>query len=167
MTRHHFDKLNRLPPYILAEVIDLMMSARRSGEDIIDLGMGNPDLPTPDHIVEKICEAAANPRNHRYSSSRGIPNLRAAITEWYARRHGVEVRPVDLARSHWDCTLESTESHAIPLSRKGGGGIEPRADIWSAVARYRFRPFTARHGARAHRRARPPAQRSCHSRVQI
>jgi alanine-synthesizing transaminase len=91
--RHDFDKLNRLPPYVLAEVIDLMMAARRSGQDIIDLGMGNPDLPTPDHVIEKICEAAHDPRNHRYSSSRGIPNLRAAITEWYQRRHGVELDP--------------------------------------------------------------------------
>jgi alanine-synthesizing transaminase len=91
--RHHFDKLRRLPPYVLAEVIDLMKSARRSGEDIIDLGMGNPDMPTPPHVVEKICEAARNPRNHRYSASRGIPNLRAAICEWYQRRHGVELDP--------------------------------------------------------------------------
>jgi alanine-synthesizing transaminase len=90
---HHFDKLTRLPPYILAEVIDLMKSARREGDDIIDLGMGNPDLPTPPHVVEKICEAARNPRNHRYSASRGIPNLRAAICEWYQRRHGVELDP--------------------------------------------------------------------------
>ena len=93
MNRHHFDKLNRLPPYILAEVIDLMKSARRAGADVIDLGMGNPDLPTPPHVIEKICEAAANPRNHRYSASSGIPNLRAAITEWYARRHAVELDP--------------------------------------------------------------------------
>ena len=91
--RHDFDKLNRLPPYILAEVIDLMMAARRAGEDIIDLGMGNPDLPTPPHVVDKICEAARSPRNHRYSASRGIPNLRAAIAEWYQRRHGVELDP--------------------------------------------------------------------------
>jgi alanine-synthesizing transaminase len=93
MRRHHFDKLKRLPPYILSEVIDLMKSARRSGEDVIDLGMGNPDLPTPPHVVEKICEAARNPRNHRYSASRGIPNLRAAITEWYMRNHGVSLDP--------------------------------------------------------------------------
>ena len=91
--RHDFDKLNRLPPYILAEVIDLMKSARRAGEDIIDLGMGNPDLPTPTHVVDKIAEAAKDPRNHRYSASKGIPNLRAAITEWYARRHQVELDP--------------------------------------------------------------------------
>ena len=56
--RHHFDKLSRLPPYILAEVIELTKAARRQGEDVIDLGMGNPDLPTPPHVVEKICESA-------------------------------------------------------------------------------------------------------------
>jgi alanine-synthesizing transaminase len=91
--RHDFDKLNRLPPYVLAEVIDLMKSARRAGEDIVDLGMGNPDMPTPPHVVEKICEAARDPRNHRYSVSRGVPNLRAAIAEWYRRRHQVELDP--------------------------------------------------------------------------
>jgi len=91
--RHDFDKLNRLPPYVLAEVIELMKSARRAGQDIVDLGMGNPDMPTPPHVVEKICEAAQDPRNHRYSASRGVPNLRAAISEWYARRHGVAIDP--------------------------------------------------------------------------
>jgi alanine-synthesizing transaminase len=89
--RHDFHKLNRLPPYVLAEVIDMMKSARRAGEDIVDLGMGNPDLPTPPHVVEKICEAARDPRNHRYSASRGVPHLRAAICEWYARQHGVRL----------------------------------------------------------------------------
>jgi alanine-synthesizing transaminase len=91
--RHDFAKLTRLPPYVLAEVTQLRHAARRAGEDIIDLGMGNPDLATPPHVVDKICEAARNPRNHRYSSSRGVPNLRAAICEWYARRHGVELDP--------------------------------------------------------------------------
>ena len=91
--RHDFNKLNRLPPYIFAQVTSLMASARKAGEDIIDLGMGNPDLPTPPHVVEKICEAARNPRNHRYSASKGLPNLRAAITEWYRRRYGVELDP--------------------------------------------------------------------------
>ncbi len=91
--RHDFHKLNRLPPYVFAEVNELKHEARRRGEDVIDLGMGNPDLPTPPHVVEKICEAARNPRNHRYSSSRGVPNLRAAMSEWYARRHGVELDP--------------------------------------------------------------------------
>lgn len=91
--RHDFDKLRRLPPYVLAEVTGLKHAARRAGEDIIDLGMGNPDLPTPAHVVEKICEAARNGRNHRYSSSRGVTNLRAACCEWYARRHGVQLDP--------------------------------------------------------------------------
>ncbi|HET6303970.1 MAG TPA: aminotransferase class I/II-fold pyridoxal phosphate-dependent enzyme [Myxococcota bacterium] len=91
--RHDFHKLNRLPPYVFSEVDRLKMAARRAGEDIVDLGMGNPDLPTPPHVIEKICEAARDPRNHGYSSSRGLPNLRAAICEWYARRHGVELDP--------------------------------------------------------------------------
>jgi alanine-synthesizing transaminase len=91
--RHDFDKLNRLPPYVLAEVIEMMKSARRAGEDIIDLGMGNPDLGTPKHIVAKLCEAAQKPKNHRYSASRGITRLRGAITKWYRRRYGVELDP--------------------------------------------------------------------------
>jgi alanine-synthesizing transaminase len=91
--RHDFNKLNRLPPYILSEVTELTRAGRRAGDDIIDLGMGNPDLPTPPHVIDKICEAARDPRNHRYSSSQGLPNLRAGITEWYARRHQVELDP--------------------------------------------------------------------------
>jgi alanine-synthesizing transaminase len=93
LPRHDFNKLNRLPPYVLSEVTDLTRAARRNGEDIVDLGMGNPDLPTPPHVVEKIVEAARDPRNHRYSSSQGIPNLRVAVTEWYDRRHGVKLDP--------------------------------------------------------------------------
>src|SRR3989442_13820459 len=88
---HHFDKLKRLPPYILAEVIDLMKSARRAGDDIIDLGMGNPDLPTPAHIVEKIAEASRNPCNHRYSASLGILNMRAPASVTYRRTKGFEI----------------------------------------------------------------------------
>jgi alanine-synthesizing transaminase len=91
--RHHFHKLTRMPPYVFAEVNALKDAARRAGEDVIDLGMGNPDLPTPPHVVEKICESARNPRNHRYSASRGLPNLRAAMSEWYQRNHGVELDP--------------------------------------------------------------------------
>jgi alanine-synthesizing transaminase len=91
--RHDFHKLTRLPPYVFAEVNDLKAAARRRGEDVIDLGMGNPDLPTPPHVVEKICEAAHNPRTHRYSTSRGVPNLRAAICEWYDRNFGVSLDP--------------------------------------------------------------------------
>jgi alanine-synthesizing transaminase len=91
--RHDFHKLTRLPPYVFAEVNELKAAARRRGEDVIDLGMGNPDLPTPPHVVEKICEAAHNPRTHRYSTSRGVPNLRAAICEWYERNFDVSLDP--------------------------------------------------------------------------
>ncbi len=84
-----FHRLERLPTYVFAEVTELMLAARRAGRDIIDLGMGNPDLPTPRHIVAKIREAAENPKTHRYSSSRGVPNLRRAICEWYARKYQV------------------------------------------------------------------------------
>ncbi|MBF0607254.1 MAG: aminotransferase class I/II-fold pyridoxal phosphate-dependent enzyme [Magnetococcales bacterium] len=88
-----FNRINRLPPYVFAVVNNLKSEARRKGEDIIDLGMGNPDLPTPQHIVSKLREAAANPKNHRYSASRGITQLRMAICEWYDRRYNVSLDP--------------------------------------------------------------------------
>ncbi len=88
-----FHRIKRLPPYVFAIVDDLKMKARRRGDDIIDLGMGNPDLPTPAHIVEKLIEAVKNPRNHRYSASRGIYKLRAAIAAWYGKNYGVDVDP--------------------------------------------------------------------------
>ena len=88
-----FKRIKRLPPYVFAIVNDLKVKARARGEDIIDFGMGNPDLPTPDHIVDKLCEAARNARNHRYSASRGVTKLRHAICEWYRRRHGVGLDP--------------------------------------------------------------------------
>jgi len=88
-----FKRIKRLPPYVFAIVNDLKVKARARGEDIIDFGMGNPDLPTPDHIVDKLCEAARNARNHRYSASRGITKLRHAICAWYQRRYGVELDP--------------------------------------------------------------------------
>jgi alanine-synthesizing transaminase len=88
-----FRRISRLPPYVFNIVNGLKVKARARGEDIIDFGMGNPDLPTPPHIVEKLCEAVRNPRNHRYSASRGITKLRVAIADWYRRRHGVEIDP--------------------------------------------------------------------------
>ncbi|RLA80075.1 MAG: alanine transaminase [Deltaproteobacteria bacterium] len=88
-----FPRIKRLPPYVFAQVDALKLEARRRGEDIIDLGMGNPDIPTPRHIVEKLIEAAQNPRNHRYSASRGIYKLRVAITEWYGRKYDVDLDP--------------------------------------------------------------------------
>ena len=88
-----FYRIKRLPPYVFAVVNDLKTKARARGEDIIDLGMGNPDQGTPKHIVAKLVEAAQNPRNHRYSASRGITRLRVAITKWYRDRYGVELDP--------------------------------------------------------------------------
>ncbi len=86
-------RINGLPPYVFAEIDQLKLAARRAGQDVIDLGFGNPDIPSPDVAVEKLAEAARNPRNHRYSASRGIPKLRAAITDLYTRRFGVELDP--------------------------------------------------------------------------
>ncbi len=88
-----FPRLHRLPPYVFAMVNDLKMQLRRQNIDVVDFGMGNPDLPTPPHIVEKLLEASPKAVNHRYSVSRGIPNLRKAICDWYARRYEVYLDP--------------------------------------------------------------------------
>lgn len=88
-----FHKVRRLPPYVFEQVNRLKASARASGADIIDLGMGNPDLPTPQSIVDKLCDVVRDPRTHRYSSSRGIPGLRRAQANYYARRFGVKLDP--------------------------------------------------------------------------
>ena len=86
-------RIDRLPPYVFSIVNDMKTEARHRGEDIIDLGMGNPDLATPKPIVDKLCEAAHNQRNHRYSASRGITKLRLAMSNWYDRRYGIELDP--------------------------------------------------------------------------
>ena len=88
-----FHRIRRLPPYLFAEVNAMKARARAAGDDIIDLGMGNPDMPTPPHIVAKLTEAVQNPRTHRYSSSRGIGGLRRAISAYYDRRFGVSIDP--------------------------------------------------------------------------
>ncbi len=86
-----FPRIRRLPPYVFNIVNDLKAAARARGEDIIDFGMGNPDRPTPQHIVEKLIQAAKRPDTHRYSMSRGIPRLRRAICGWYKRRYDVDL----------------------------------------------------------------------------
>lgn len=86
-----FPRIERLPPYVFNIVGDLKAAARARGEDIIDFGMGNPDGPTPPHIVEKLVSAAQRPDTHRYSVSKGVPRLRRAIATWYQRRFGVEL----------------------------------------------------------------------------
>jgi len=92
-----FPRIDRLPPYVFAAVDELKMEARQKREDIIDLGMGNPDLPTPEHIVKKMVEAVQKAKNHRYSASRGITKLRHAIADWYKVRFGVEIDPEEEA----------------------------------------------------------------------
>ena len=88
-----FYRMKRLPPYVIAEVNAMRAAARARGEDIIDLGMGNPDLPPPPHVIEKLCEVASKPDAHGYSASKGIPGLRKAQANYYARRFGVELDP--------------------------------------------------------------------------
>ena len=88
-----FYKVRRLPPYVFEQVNKLKAAARARGADIIDLGMGNPDLPTPTSIVDKLCEVVRDPRTHRYSASRGIAGLRKAQANYYARRFGVKLNP--------------------------------------------------------------------------
>jgi alanine-synthesizing transaminase len=90
---HEFPRIRRLPPYVFNITNELKMNARRRGEDVIDLSMGNPDGPTPQHIVDKLVEAAQRQDTHGYSVSKGIPRLRRAISAWYARRYGVELDP--------------------------------------------------------------------------
>ena len=89
----NFARINRLPPYVFAIVNELKMTARHNGEDIIDLGMGNPDQPTPEHIIDKLIEASHKGYNHRYSASKGIFKLRVAICDWYERKFNVKLDP--------------------------------------------------------------------------
>ena len=88
-----FRRIPGLPPYVFTIIDGLKIESRRAGRDVIDLGFGNPDIPSPQIAVEKLAEAAHNPRNHRYSSSRGIPKLRQAVAGLYLRRFGVELDP--------------------------------------------------------------------------
>ncbi|PYM04158.1 MAG: alanine transaminase [Candidatus Rokuibacteriota bacterium] len=119
-----FYRIKRLPPYVFAIVNDLKTKARARGEDIIDLGMGNPDLGTPKHIVAKLIEAAQNPKNHRYSASRGITRLRIAITKWYRDRYRVELDP----ESEAIATIGAKEglAHlALAVLQPGDGALVP------------------------------------------
>ena len=93
MSDFEFHRIKRLPPYVFAEVNAMKARARAEGEDIIDLGMGNPDQPTPPHIVDKLVEAVQDPKTHRYSNSKGIPGLRKALSAYYKRRFNVSIDP--------------------------------------------------------------------------
>lgn len=103
-----FHRIKRLPPYVFAEVNRLKAAARARGADIIDLGMGNPDMPTPQHIVDKLIETINKPRTHRYSASKGIPGLRRAQAAYYERRFGVTLNP----ETEIVATLGSKEGYA-------------------------------------------------------
>lgn len=131
---YEFKRIKRLPPYVFAIVNQLKMEARRRGEDIIDLGMGNPDLPTPKHIVDKLIEAAQNPRNHRYSASRGITQLRLAICEWYKRRFDVDLDH----DSEAVVTIGSKEG----LSHLAYAMVEPGDLILTPAPAYPIHPYS-------------------------
>ncbi len=90
-SKSEFARIERLPPYVFSIVNELKQAARARGEDIIDFGMGNPDQPTPDHIINKLVEVAKRPGTHRYSSSKGVPRLRQAIAAWYKRNFDVDI----------------------------------------------------------------------------
>ena len=113
-----FQRIERLPPYVFSVIGDLKQKARAEGADIIDFGMGNPDQPTPIHIVEKLIETVRRSDTHRYSQSKGIPRLRRAISDWYMTRYGVEINP----DSEAVVTLGSKEGLAhLALATTGPG----------------------------------------------
>jgi alanine-synthesizing transaminase len=129
-----FPRIKRLPPYVFAIVNQMKMEARKRGEDIIDFGMGNPDMGTPQHIVDKLVEAAYNPRNHRYSASRGIPKLRSAITDWYKRRYDVDIDP--------DTEAIATMGAKEGLSHLALATIEPGDVVLCPSPAYPIHPYS-------------------------
>ena len=129
-----FARIKRLPPYVFAIVNAMKIEARRRGEDIIDLGMGNPDQGTPQHIVDKLIEAAQNPKNHRYSASKGITKLRTALCDWYRRRYDVDLDPETEAV----VTIGSKEG----LSHLALATIEPGDVVLTTTPAYPIHPYS-------------------------
>jgi len=129
-----FNRIKRLPPYVFAIVNGLKMEARKRGEDIIDLGMGNPDMPAPKHVIDKLCEAANNPKNHRYSASKGITQLRMAVCEWYKRRFDVDLDP----ESEAVVTIGSKEG----LSHLALAIIQPGDVVMTPTPAYPIHPYS-------------------------
>jgi len=130
-----FARLDRLPPYTFAVVNEIKMEARRAGMDIIDLGMGNPDLGTPEHIVDKLIEAAQKPHNHRYSASMGINKLRIAIARWYKRRFEVEIDPASEAIA--TIGVKEGLSHLVLVT------IRPGDVVFTPNPTYPIHPYSA------------------------
>jgi alanine-synthesizing transaminase len=129
-----FARIKRLPPYVFAIVNAMKIEARRRGEDIIDLGMGNPDQGTPQHIVDKLIEAAQNPKNHRYSASKGITKLRSAICDRYKREYGVDLDPETEAV----VTIGSKEG----LSHLALATVEPGDVVLTTAPAYPIHPYS-------------------------
>ena len=129
MDDSEFHRLKRLPPYVFAEVNAMKARARAAGQDVVDLGMGNPDLPTAPHIVAKLAEAAANPRAHGYSASRGIPGLRKAQAAYYARRFGVDLIPRTRSSSRWAPRKGRQSRAGDHLAGRHRAGAQPRYPI--------------------------------------
>ena len=121
-------RLHRLPPYMFGKLRQLTHERRQQGVDIIDLGMGNPSQPTPQHIVDKLCEAAQEPRHHRYSASRGIFNLRREISWHYDRRYGVQIDPDQEAIAVIG-TKEGFAHLALALIDEGDLALVPQSDV--------------------------------------
>ncbi len=119
-----FHRIRRLPPYVFAEVNTAKAKARTAGEDIIDLGMGNPDSPTPMHIVAKLVETVQDPRSHRYSVSKGIPGLRRALATYYDRRFSVKLDP----ETEVVATLGSKDGLANLAAAITSPGVHPGAE---------------------------------------
>lgn len=129
-----FNRIKRLPPYVFAIVNGLKMEARKRGEDIIDLGMGNPDMPAPKHVIDKLCEAANNPKNHRYSASKGITQLRMAVCEWYKRRFDVDLD----SESETVVTIGSKEG----LTHLALATIQPGDVVMTPAPAYPIHPYS-------------------------
>ena len=124
----NFPRIERLPPYVFNIVNELKAQARSRGEDIIDFGMGNPERPTPTHIVDKLVEVARRADAHRYSASKGIPRLRRAICNWYAERYQVELDP----DSEAIVTIGSKEGLAhLALATVGQGDVAGGGGAWA------------------------------------
>ncbi|CAN2039610.1 glutamate--pyruvate aminotransferase AlaC [Candidatus Magnetomoraceae bacterium gMMP-15] len=130
-----FARLDRLPPYVFATVDQIKMEARREGKDIIDLGMGNPDLGTPEHIVNKLEEASQKSHNHRYSASMGIRKLRMAIADWYKRRFDVDIDPENEAIV--TIGVKEGMSHLVLVT------IRPGDVVFTPSPTYPIHPFSA------------------------
>ncbi|MDO9566233.1 MAG: aminotransferase class I/II-fold pyridoxal phosphate-dependent enzyme [Candidatus Desulfaltia sp.] len=130
-----FARIDRLPPYVFTTVNKIKMDARHAGEDIVDLGMGNPDLPTPKHIVDKLLEAAQKPHNHRYSASKGITKLRMAIASWYKQRFDVDINHEEEAI----VTIGAKDgiSHLVLVT------IRPGDVVFTQTPTYPIHPFSA------------------------